>query len=206
MTKRQLIIANHKNLKTRIDLTSDIMTEPDIVIEIAIDADQWSGFDGDDNSLHLLATKACQATRAWLIQHENQPFPKDGSELSLLFTDDLSIKSINHQWRGMDKPTNVLSFPSLDIAPGELPQIILGDIIFAFETIEREANELQKPFDEHLIHLFIHGFLHLFGYDHIEDNDGDEMEAIETGIMVSLGLSDPYGGNVPPKDDQLLVN
>lgn len=113
-------------------------------------------------------------------------------ELSLLFTDDSTMRKINAQWREIDKPTNVLSFPSRQISPGEIPEVILGDIIFAHETISKEAIGLEKDFDEHLTHLFIHGFLHLFGYDHIEDDEAEQMEAIETGILASLNLSDPY--------------
>ena len=78
-----------------------------------------------------------------------------------------------------------------------MPGPMLGDIIIARETVEREAIDLEKSFEDHLTHLMVHGFLHLFGYDHIEIDDAERMEALETRILAKLGLSDPYAGQDP---------
>jgi probable rRNA maturation factor len=83
------------------------------------------------------------------------------------------------------------------VTPGKMPGPMLGDIILAHETLVREAVDLGKPFDEHLTHLLVHGFLHLFGYDHIDESDAERMESLETRILAGLGLSDPYGDSDP---------
>src|SRR5690606_31530348 len=97
--------------------------------------------------------------------------------------------------RGKDKETNVLSFPAYPVQPGAMPGPMLGDIVVARETIEREAAELDKDIHAHLTHLLVHGLLHLFGYDHLEDDEAEQMEALETRILAALGLSDPYAGH-----------
>jgi len=112
-----------------------------------------------------------------------------------MLTDDTGIRTLNSNWRGIDKPTNVLSFPALqprgerqvDDAPP-----ILGDIAIAYETTRREADEEQKPFDHHLSHLAVHGFLHLIGHDHEKDQEAEAMEALEREILSQLGIPDPY--------------
>ena len=103
-------------------------------------------------------------------------------------------RALNQRWRGRAKPTNVLSFPAFPVQPGKVPGPMLGDIIIAKETVEREAVELEKSFDDHLTHLLVHGFLHLFGYDHNNDAEAERMEGLETRILEILGLSDPYEG------------
>ena len=118
--------------------------------------------------------------------------PEYPSEVSLLFTDDATIQGINAEWRDKDKPTNVLSFPSLQIKPGTAPGRLLGDIVFGYETVLREAQEEQKPFDNHLSHLVAHGLLHLFGYDHESDAQAEDMEALERRILARLAIPDPY--------------
>ncbi|MCO6187424.1 rRNA maturation RNase YbeY [Rhizobium sp. L1K21] len=162
-------------------------------IQISVEADGWP----DEAVLEKMSAPVLVAAANWLTDREDQPMPDEPAEVSLLFTDDATIQSINAEWRDKDKPTNVLSFPAFPLEPGGIPGPMLGDIIFARETIEREAAELEKPFDEHLSHLLVHGFLHLFGYDHIENDDAVTMEALETGILVSLGLSDPYADTDP---------
>lgn len=132
-----------------------------------------------------------------LAKFEKQRFPKHPIELSLLFTDDASIREINAEWREQDKPTNVLSFPAYPLQPGGKPGPMLGDIIFAHETVAREAVELEKPFEAHLSHLLVHGFLHLFGYDHMNDEEATIMEGLETRILLGLGHADPYAGTEP---------
>lgn len=117
------------------------------------------------------------------------------AEVAVMLTDDAGIRTLNSNWRGLDKPTNVLSFPALQPEgarkQGDAPRM-LGDIAIAYETMRREADEEQKPFDHHLSHLAVHGFLHLVGYDHENDDDAEEMEALETQILAHLGIPDPY--------------
>ena len=112
------------------------------------------------------------------------------SELSILLTDDAEQQELNRQYRDKDAPTNVLSFPQIE--PFGPVSGLLGDIVMARETLEREAAELGKPFAEHFTHLVIHGFLHILGYDHMDEEEALVMEGLETQIMGSLGLADPY--------------
>lgn len=113
-------------------------------------------------------------------------------EVSLLFTDDAHIQVLNRDFRGKDKPTNVLSFPAASgVFPDDATKV-LGDIVIARETVEREAEEEGKSFDHHLTHLLVHGFLHLLGYDHESDDEAEEMEAMERLILAGLEISDPY--------------
>jgi len=118
---------------------------------------------------------------------------------SVLFTSDQDIHALNAEWRGKDKPTNVLSFPMLersdlvDLAP-EGPPEMLGDIALAYETCAREAAEKGVAVEHHAAHLIVHGMLHLAGYDHeTSDEDADVMEALETKALAVMGLADPYG-------------
>jgi len=117
------------------------------------------------------------------------------AELAVMLTDDPGIRTLNSNWRGIDKPTNVLSFPALQgegaRKPGDAPRM-LGDIAIAYETTRREADAEGKLFEHHLSHLAIHGFLHLIGYDHENDAGAEEMEALETEILEQLGIPDPY--------------
>lgn len=119
-------------------------------------------------------------------------------EVSLVFTDDASIQPLNASYRGQDKPTNVLSFPQHDMYEGsflkEPPSgdFTWGDIVFAHETIKREAQDQNKSFDHHLVHLFVHGFLHLLGYDHEDSRESERMEGLEVTILQRLGIRDPY--------------
>jgi probable rRNA maturation factor len=111
-------------------------------------------------------------------------------ELSMLLTDDPTIRTINADWRGVDAPTNVLSFP----APGGGNRPFIGDIVLAYETIAAEARAERKPFAHHFAHLAVHGFLHLLGYDHIRKKDAETMEEAERGILRQLRIPDPYRG------------
>lgn len=113
-------------------------------------------------------------------------------EINLLFTGDAAMAEINRQWRGKDTPTNVLSFPAEDmpVPPGEVPP--LGDIVLAFETVNREAEEQGKRLPHHAAHLMIHGLLHLLDFDHEGDDEAESMERLEIEILKGLGISDPY--------------
>ena len=105
--------------------------------------------------------------------------------LSVLLADDAELASLNQGYRGKDEATNVLSFPDDDRAS-------LGDIAIAFDTVVREASELGKTAQNHLLHLVIHGVLHLLGHDHLDDDEAAVMEGIETEILAEFGISDPY--------------
>jgi probable rRNA maturation factor len=111
------------------------------------------------------------------------------SELAIVLTDDSTIRLLNRDWRGVDAPTNVLSFPAS--RTGGAPPFI-GDIVLAYETIAGEANADHKPFAHHIAHLAVHGFLHLLGYDHVRKKDAEEMEQLERDILRRLRMPDPY--------------
>lgn len=162
---------------------------PELDIQISVETEGWA----DETSLEALASRVF-ASAALQLEQQGQLFPSTGIEVSLVFTDDTAIADINAEWRGQEKPTNVLSFPAYPLVPGGMPGPMLGDIVIARETVERESLELEKSFDDHLTHLMVHGFLHLFGYDHMTSEEADIMETLETGILASLGLSDPYAG------------
>lgn len=115
---------------------------------------------------------------------------KGAAELSILLTDDEEQHELNKQWRGKDSSTNVLSFPQIE--PFGPVVGILGDITLARETLEREALDLGKSFEDHFTHLVVHGFLHILGYDHITDTQALQMESLETQILTTLGIDDPY--------------
>ncbi len=117
---------------------------------------------------------------------------------SLLFTSDADVHSLNREWRGKDKPTNVLSFPMLErgdllaLASEGSPEL-LGDIALAYETCAREAAEKGIVLEAHAAHLIVHGLLHLAGYDHeISSEDAAEMEALEIKALASMGIGNPY--------------
>jgi probable rRNA maturation factor len=118
-----------------------------------------------------------------------------GAEISMLLCDDARIRVLNAQWRGIDKPTNVLSFPAAD--PDDLETApLLGDIAIALETVVREAEAEQKAFRDHYTHLVVHGVLHLLGFDHEMDEEAEEMETTERRILAGLGIADPYAETV----------
>ena len=122
---------------------------------------------------------------------ESGPALGKGAELSLCLADDAALRALNARWRGIDKPTNVLSFPA---APSDRvgQASTLGDIALAYETLAREAEDLGVPLADHYRHLLAHGFLHLIGYDHETDAEAERMEALETRILARLGAADPY--------------
>lgn len=122
--------------------------------------------------------------------HVKDEIPQD-IEVSIVLMSDAQIQDLNKDHRGKDKPTNVLSFPLNE--PDMIVESALGDIIFALETIQREAKDQDKSFEDHLMHLTIHGFLHLIGYDHeTSEEDAEEMEALEIQILSDLNIKNPY--------------
>lgn len=159
---------------------------PDILpdgfqIDLSIEAGDW-----DEAVLMILAERAVAAAFAVADLEV-----LDNTEVSLLFTDDASIRKLNAEWREKDKPTNVLSFPGSD-PQGDVYGPLLGDIVFAQETVAREADEMGIEFSDHLSHLIVHGLLHLFDYDHQENDEAELMESLEKAILASIGIDDPY--------------
>ena len=121
--------------------------------------------------------------------------PDGPVELTIVLADDETVRGLNRDWRGKDTPTNVLSFASLDdedapLVPGA--PLLLGDVILAWETVSTEAKDQDKPLEDHLGHLVVHGVLHLLGYDHDDDQEAEEMEALETTLLAAIGIPDPY--------------
>jgi probable rRNA maturation factor len=157
------------------------------VTEVLIVADAWKSEPEADAVIQRAVAIAAEMTDADTAD----------AELAVMLTDDAGIRTLNSNWRGIDKPTNVLSFPALRLptrvagADDDVPPM-LGDIAIAYETARREADDEQKPFDHHLSHLTIHGFLHLVGYDHETDDEAEAMEALEVEILAQLGIPDPY--------------
>lgn len=125
--------------------------------------------------------------------------------IGITLADNKTIKKLNRVWRGKDTPTNVLSFPQIDckhLRAGDLTPfprqkpLPLGDVILAYETIQKEAKNQGKKLEDHVIHLIIHGVLHLFGYDHMSKKDAKTMEKLECDILAVLGYPDPYADPV----------
>lgn len=116
------------------------------------------------------------------------------TEVSVVFTTDARIQKLNREWRGKDKPTNVLSFPQLeDFNVSQPAPVHLGDIVVALQTVKREAKAQEKPAKAHVAHLLVHGMLHLLGYDHeTGPRDAKRMEQTEIKIMRTLGYDNPY--------------
>lgn len=151
-----------------------------ILINVA--ANPWQAHEGLLSHLQnvaLSALKACGAD----VKHDR--------EISILLTDDAHMRDLNHQYRGKDSPTNVLSFPAA-YAHGEAGPRILGDIILSYETIVQECERDRKTFKDHLTHLVIHGVLHLNGYDHDTEEKADIMENLEISILEEFGICSPY--------------
>lgn len=122
-------------------------------------------------------------------------------EVSVLLADDRTVHGLNRQYRGQDRPTNVLSFAALDAAspPPEFGPLLLGDVVIAYETAAAEAARDGKTIPQHLSHLVVHGVLHLLGHAHENDAEAEAMEALETALLATLGIADPYAS--PVTDD-----
>jgi len=158
-------------------------------IDLSIEAGAW-----DEPVLVVLTERA--VTAAFAVADLEV---LENAEVSLLFTDDTAIRKLNAQWREKDKPTNVLSFPGSD-PQGDVYGPLLGDIVFAQETVAREAVEMGIEFSDHLSHLIVHGLLHLFDYDHQENDEAELMESLEKAILASIGIDDPYTDKPPVAD------
>lgn len=135
-----------------------------------------------------------RAARAALAVALPAPLRRQSSELTLVLTDDAAMRGLNRQYRGIDKPTNVLSFGGPEGWRSDAPgvPIILGDVILARETVAVEARTQGKTMAAHTSHLIVHGVLHLLGYDHERAADAARMEALEVAVLADLGIGDPY--------------
>ncbi|MCG9543362.1 rRNA maturation RNase YbeY [Vibrio sp. Isolate33] len=129
-----------------------------------------------------------QDIQLWL--DKTIPQFQENAELTVRIVDTEESHQLNHEYRGKDKPTNVLSFP-FEAPPG-IELDLLGDLIICRQVVEKEAVEQNKPLLAHWAHMVVHGSLHLLGYDHIEDDEAEEMESLETEIMQAMGFEDPY--------------
>lgn len=147
-----------------------------IGIETIVESDRWRAALG---GVEALAARCFEAARLGE--------PRLGGEIALLLADDAALRALNARFRGKDAPTNVLSFPSGEEAPG-----FLGDIAVAFETAAREADEKGIALADHAAHLIVHGLLHLVGHDHETAEEAEKMEALEIDVLDALGVSNPY--------------
>lgn len=160
------------------------MTDRQGAIEILIEAEGWEVIPEVEMHVEQAAIAALKAVH-----------PRKWKRLSaaILLADDATLQRLNADFRAKDKPTNVLSFPAIPL-PGIAQADNLGDIALAFETCAREAEEEGKALSHHMMHLVVHGILHLLGYDHETDAEADVMEAREVAILATLGIADPYAG------------
>lgn len=146
-------------------------------VDVLVEEPGWRQEIGDLDALVQRCWEAARRREAAL----------DGA-LAILFTDDEAVRDLNRRFRGVDKPTNVLSFPSGDSAGN------LGDIALAFGVARREAADAGAELEGYAAHLLVHGFLHLVGHDHIDDADAAIMEGLESDILDDLGVYNPYAG------------
>src|SRR5271156_1967384 len=172
----------------RLPVAKKFCTVPNLILpmtEVLVVADCWH----NEPDAEAVIQRAIAAAAEAIDQEVGE------AELAVMLTDDAGIRTLNSNWRGIDKPTNVLSFPALPPSgsggEGDPPRL-LGDIAIAYDTMRGEADREQKPFDHHLSHLVVHGFLHLIGYDHEKDADAEAMEALEQEILARLGVPNPY--------------
>jgi probable rRNA maturation factor len=164
--------------------------EPDAAIAVDGSSPAWAAIRPDAEGLVSRAGRlavACGMIAAGIAS--DTPI-----ELSIVLTDDAEQRRLNHRWRGIDRSTNVLAFNAWEpssLTPAGAP-VLLGDVVLAFETVKREAEEQNKLLADHLSHLVVHGVLHLLGYDHGTDAEAAAMETLEISILASLGVADPY--------------
>lgn len=160
-------------------------------IDIGLEVTAWADAVAD-------APEVCRRAIAATFDEVGAPGWIADAGLGVLLTGDARLRGLNAAWRGQDRPTNVLSFPSFDFAPGDLPGgsptpgLPLGDLALAFETVALEAAAEGRPVADHLTHLIVHGTLHLLGFDHQEAAGAAQMEQMETRILTRLGVPDPY--------------
>jgi len=163
-----------------------------VEIDIAVECESWAELEDLDGLVRAAIDAALTESG---VDLRTEP------EVSLLFCDDARIRELNRQWRSIDKPTNVLSFPAAD--PSQLRTTpLLGDIAVAYETVRRESLDEGKAFRDHVSHMVVHGFLHLVGYDHQKEEEALQMEDLERRSLARLGIADPYAATVPVGGEQ----
>lgn len=156
-----------------------------MTVDVSVACPAW------DADLPDAAGIAERAVRAAATMLPRQP---GDAEVSVLLADDALQRRLNRRWRGQDRATNVLAFPTGPLDPAPCPGTVrgLGDIVLAHGVVGREARRGGKSLADHLSHLVVHGFLHLLGFDHQEEVAAAEMEALEVRVLQSLGIADPY--------------
>ena len=169
------------------------------VVETAVvlEAGDWEGALPDAEAVVRRAVGRVLAAAAERI-------PRGDAELTVVLADDAVVRDLNRTWRGKDRPTNVLSFPLAEesVTSGPGFPIFLGDVVLALETVAAEARVQGKPLPDHVAHLVVHGVLHLLGHTHDDDDDASAMEAIETAVLSTLGIPDPYAGERASAPDE----
>ncbi len=164
------------------------------MLDVALEAEgEWDSSTGWSELARSAAAAAIAESAFPQLSSSVRPV-----EVSVRLTSDDEVRALNAEWRGKDKPTNVLSFPmaeEVDLAeagnPG--PELMLGDIILASGVCAAEAAEKAIPIEQHAAHLMVHGTLHLLGYDHMDEESAADMEAREVRALARLGIADPYG-------------
>jgi probable rRNA maturation factor len=154
--------------------------EKDVQIDVIVRSARW----------RKRPTAQTTVKRAVLAAAEAVSTPP--TELAIVLSDDSAVQALNRDWRGKNAPTNVLSFPAAAPGKARAASPYIGDIVIAYRTVAREAVAEGKPFNHHLAHLTVHGFLHLLGYDHENDRDAKKMELLERKILKRLAIPDPY--------------
>jgi len=168
----------------------------EVDLAITIDDDGWPPVE----LLEVCIAEVAYTTFVLLTAILNlEPQTKAVVEVSVVFANDRAVQALNRDYRQKDRPTNILSFPDTTLDADNLAQaskmgepLMFGDIILARETVASEAADQHKDLKDHMIHLIVHGLLHLAGYDHMEQNEADEMENLEIVILEKLGVSNPY--------------
>ncbi len=154
-------------------------------IDLAVEDERW------ETALPSLESLVTRAVEAGLAIAPDKP--EGEVEVSVLLADDATVQELNRTWRGKDKPTNVLSFPAAPQPRHAEAALPLGDVVLAYETMVRESEEQGKPLQNHLVHLLVHGTLHLVGQDHERGLvEAEAMEALEIAALATLGIPDPY--------------
>ena len=180
---------------------------PQISIVVTVLTPAWRDILPDAEPLARRAARAALAAAEERVAEDGVALP-DEAEVGLVLADDAMLGRLNRQYRGVEGPTNVLSFATSEgaayegavsegVAPESNGPLLLGDVVLAYETVRRESEEQGKRFSDHLCHLVVHGVLHLLGYKHGGEVQAAAMERLEIAALADLGVSDPYVLAVP---------
>ena len=150
------------------------MPKPAQRVTVIVNDPRWKG-----------QSRRVQAAAKATLTHQSIP----DADVTIVLSDDEEVQQLNKAYRGFDKPTNVLSFENGESVEGRRQ---LGDIIIAFDTVERESRQQEKPLATHLVHLVVHGVLHLLGHDHEDENEAEVMESHEIAILGAMDIANPY--------------